>query len=114
MRLTRGSRGRQAPFHADWVPLQRKRPSRRVRPKPLSTGSSLNLPVPLFALRVRLSLADVRLGEHGGARSAVGHEAADLDALPEWRIRRDVGKIEGRMGREACDAAHLRVVLLED
>jgi hypothetical protein len=38
-----------------------------------------------------------------GTRSAVGHEAADLDALPERRIRRDVGQIEGRMGREASD-----------
>jgi hypothetical protein len=47
-------------------------------------------------------------------RSTIGHEAANFDAVPERRIRRDVGEIEGRMGREASDPVHLRVVLLED
>ncbi len=34
------------------------------------------------------------------------HNATDRDALPERRILRDVGKIEGGFEREASDPAH--------
>lgn len=46
--------------------------------------------------------------------SMIDHEAANLDALSQGSIWRDVGEIEGRMGREAGRAIHLRIVLLED